>query len=96
MKYKKRICKWCGQEFSVPKSRKYNAVKYCGPHCKHEGYLDKHLKAQTSYKKRWQDLPKLEQRGYLLGEGQVMQHRVEDFEHEEQIIRKELRRIGLR
>jgi len=84
-----RKCKWCGRTFRVPKTREYNAVKYCCVKCSYYAYLEKHNEAQTEYMKRYKELLKRER----LGNSGLGQHREEDFEKELEKVRKELNRI---
>lgn len=88
-----KTCKWCGRTFRVPKTREYNATKYCCIKCSYYAYLEKHLEAQNNYTKKYDILKNDNNR---LGSKGIGPHREEDFEKEYEIIRKELRKRGLK
>lgn len=90
-----KTCKWCGRSFRVPKTREFNATKYCCIKCSYYAYLENHLEAQNKYMKRYKDFFKYDDR-YKLGSKGLGSHRNEDFEKELQAIKKEIKKRGLR
>ena len=91
---KLKTCKWCGRTFRVPKTREFNATKYCCIKCSYYAYLEKHCDAQHEYLKRYDDIFKYADRE--LGSQGLGPHAEHDFDKELEKIRKELRRRGLR
>lgn len=91
---KLKTCKWCGRTFRVPKTREYNATKYCCIKCSYYAYLEKHLDAQNQYLQRYKELFKDADR--QLGSKGLGPHPEQDFELELQKIKKELKKMGLR
>ena len=88
---KKEIkCKWCGRLFT----RKYAPEKYCSDDCrvnarKHQSRIKSHKwyhknKHKLSEKQRWG-----------LGGSNLGQHRQKDFNKEQIIIRRELKRFKI-
>ena len=93
---KLKTCKWCGRTFRVPKTREFNATKYCCIKCSYYAYLEKHLDAQKEYLKRYDDIFKEADLPSRLGTRGLGQHREEDFDKELQKIRSEMKKMGLR
>ena len=90
-----RYCKWCDKPFTVPRKRKFNAVKYCCEAHRYFAYLEQHNKAQHKYLKQYRDLFRKSDR-VKGARGGLGQHREKDFNIEHQKILNELRRRGLR
>lgn len=86
-------CKWCGRSFVIPKTRQYNAVKYCCKMHSYYAYLENHNKAQQQYLKRYKNIPNCSKQ---LGTGWLGSHPVDDFKKEYELIKKELRRKKLK
>lgn len=89
-----KTCKWCGRTFRVPKTREYNATKYCCIKCSYFAYLEKHNIAQQKYLKQYYSLFK--DCDKQLGTKGLGPHREDDFDKELDKIRNELKRMGLR
>ena len=83
-------CKWCGRSFVIPKTRQYNAVKYCCKAHSYYAYLERHNKAQKEYIKRYTNCSK------RLGTGYLGSHPADDFKKEYELIINELRRQKLK
>ena len=81
-------CKWCGKYFRVPRTREYNAVKYCSMKCSYYAWLEKNLETTRRYNRKYQDI--IKQR---LGDSRLGANPVKDFETELKLIRRELERI---
>lgn len=90
-----KTCEWCGRSFRVPKTREFNATKYCCIKCSYYAYLEKHLDAQNRYMKKYEDFFKYDDK-HMLGSNGLGQHRHEDFEKELKAIKKEMKKRGLR
>lgn len=90
-----RTCQWCGKTFRVPRTRKYNATKYC---CKKHSRLAKREqdnKAQKKYKKLYHWLLKDADK-WQIGEVRLGETPEQDFEEEYRLVHKELNRIKRR
>ena len=92
-----KICGNCKKEFTVPKSRKYNATKYCCEKCRKEAYAEAHNKAQQEYKKRWREYYNHHEiHNSQFGNTQLNRRIDGNWEKEHQAILQELNRLHLR
>lgn len=89
-----KTCKWCGRTFRVPKTREYNATKYCCIKCSYFAYLEKHNLAQHKYMKQYYSLFKDADK--QLGTRGLGPHPEADFDKELLKIKNELKKMGLR
>ena len=94
MTAKRKIsCKYCGIEFLVDKTRKFNATKYCSNECRKNAKREQDLEAQRKYQKRYKWLLKDADKRGQLGEVRLGSTPEKDFYKEHQQIKRELRRI---
>lgn len=89
---RQRNCKWCGRSFRVPLTREYNATKYCCIKCSYYAKLEQNLEAKRKYDLKYKELSTYKQ----LGTKGLGQHRIDDFEKELEVIKNELKKMGLR
>jgi len=80
-----RICKYCGNLY-VPTH--FNQKKFCSRECFHNHRLD--------YKAEWKRTKYNPKPKQTLGTGYIDATRQQDFDKEEKIIKKELRRLRIK
>jgi len=86
-----KTCKWCGKNFRVPLTRKFNATKYCCIKCSTYAKLEQNLQSKRRYDQKYKHLQKTQ-----LGTKGLGQHRHKDFQKELQAIQNELKKMGLK
>ena len=88
-------CKWCDEDFEVPRRREYNARKYCCPLHAYYARQEQNKKWQRWFRSFYRDVLSGEQ---LWGRGSegLGPHREKDFKEELKKIKQELREKGLR
>lgn len=84
-------CKWCGSLFTVPRTREFNAVKYCCIRCRHYAYLESHREARRRYEKKYNRTDNK----HHLGNSNIKEHANPDFIRELKIVERELKRLNL-
>ena len=87
---KLKTCKWCGRTFRVPKTREFNATKYCCIKCSYYAKLEQNLEAKRKYDKKYKHLQKTQ-----LGTKGLGQHRHTDFKKEHNAILKMKKELGI-
>jgi len=85
---KRRTCKWCGKTYHTPRTRKYNATKYCSKKCRKHARQEKVLQNVRTYQKRYGKPLKL-------GTTNFDRKRKKDFQKEFEEIQKEKKRLKL-
>lgn len=84
-------CGWCGRQYI-----KYaNKQKYCSDECRDSARSHQsRMKSHRWYHKHKHELTEKQRWG--LGSSTIGQHRHDDFEREQEVITKELSRLGLK
>ena len=88
IEYPKAKCKWCGETYT----KTHNRQQYCSEHCRKEA------KKEQDQKHRLRYFYKNREKIYAtqLGTRTIGAHRNPDDEREQEIIRNEIDRLGLR
>ena len=90
-----RICKWCKKPFIIPATRKNNPVKYCSDQCRKNAKKEQDLMAQRRYQLRYKWMLKDADPNGRLGEVRLGPKPSPDFDEEQRLIKKELKRCKL-
>ena len=84
-------CIWCGQKFI----KKHHSEKYCSDECRKDARgQQSRNKAHRWYHRHKHELS--EEQRWGLGSGSLGEHRHEDFEKEQRVIKNELRRLKIK
>ena len=85
------VCSWCGRSYV----KLANKQKYCCDYCRESARSHQsRMKSHRWYHRHKHELTEKQRWG--LGSGVIGQHRHEDFNREQEVVLKELRRLGLK
>ena len=85
------ICGWCGKQYT----KSANKQKYCSEYCRESARSHQsRMKSHRWYHRHKHELTEKQRWG--LGSGVIGQHRHPDFNREQEVITKELTRLGIR
>lgn len=89
-KINKSKCGWCGQYYI----KTANKQKYCSNECRKNAIQEQsRIKSHRWYHRHKHELDEKQRWG--LGSGVLGQHRHKDYEKEQKVITRELKRIGI-